>query len=282
MRWKMRVSLGARIAAMDLGLIDRSFQVFAYARGGDIHCRVRRKSEAGKSTRWRKFRIRRGTSDWSTFVQVFVLEDYRLARLARWAELKAIYERIVAEGRRPLIVDCGANIGLSAVYFEECFPKALIVALEPEASNFGVMRRTIGKSSRTICLNAAISSVDGRVEVEDPGLGHCGFRTTPSQSPNAGAGTVESFSFQTVLEKAAAHDKVEPFLAKIDIEGFEKELFASNTGWVDNFPVLVLELHDWMLPGTANSQNFLRTIASLDRDFVYYGENVFSIRNRSV
>ena len=266
---------------MDLGLIDRSFQVFAYPRGGYIHCRVRRTSHAAQPTRWRKFRIRRGTSDWSTFVQVFIHEDYRLPRLARWPGLKAIYDRIIAEGRRPLIVDCGANIGLSAVYFEECFPQALILALEPEASNFEVLRRTVGRSGRTICLNAAISSADGRVYVEDPGLGHWGFRTTLSRSANAGAGTVESFSFQTVLDQAAAHATVEPFLAKVDIEGFENELFASNTGWVDNFPLLVIELHDGMLPGIAGSRNFLRTVASLDRDFVYYGENVFSISNRS-
>jgi len=61
----------------------------------------------------------------------------------------------------------------------------------------------------------------------------------------------------------------------------ENELFSCNTGWVDSFPLLVIELHDRMLPGTANSRNFLRTAASLDRDFVHFGENVFSISNRS-
>lgn len=265
---------------MDLGLINRSFQIVAYPRGGSIHCRIRRRSAAAPRARWRKFRIRRDTSDWNVFVQMFVDEDYRLSILARGPELKAIYDRIVAEGRRPLIVDCGAYIGLSTVYFQECFPEALIVALEPEASNFQELRRTIGKSGQTFRLNAAISSADGQVWVDDPGLGSWGFRTSPSPSPNAGALPVESISFPTILAQAARHANVEPFLAKIDIEGSENELFESNTGWVDDFPLLVIELHDWLFPGTANSRSFLRTVVSLDRDFVYYGENVFSISNR--
>jgi hypothetical protein len=43
--------------------------------------------------------------------------------------------------------------------------------------------------------------------------------------------------------------------------------------------VIIIELHDWMLPGTANSQNCLKALSGTNRDFVFYGENVFSIRN---
>lgn len=73
---------------------------------------------------------------------------------------------------------------------------------------------------------------------------------------------------------------VQPFIIKIDIEGSENALFLKNTEWVDLFPVLVLELHAWMLPGTANSGPFLREIAVRDRDFVYHGENIFNISNK--
>ncbi len=74
-----------------------------------------------------------------------------------------------------------------------------------------------------------------------------------------------------------------PFIVKIDIEGFESELFSGNTDWINEFPVLIIEMHDWLFPGQRTSTNFLKTISQLDRDFVYLGENVFSIRNdRSV
>lgn len=275
------VRLLRRILGMNLGLLDRSFRVVAYPLGRTIHCLVRSRVGPARTTKWRRLRIRRGTTDWLTFEQVFVNEDYRLSRLPRWPELEAIYARIVADGRCPLIVDCGANAGLSTVYFEELFPEALIVALEPEASNFEVLRRMVGESERTICLKAAISNVDGRVRLADPGRGHWGFRTEPSCGPDPDHATVDAFSFQTVLDRAAKRASVEPFLAKIDIEGHERELFSSNTEWVDGFPLLVVELHDWMLPGTASSRSFLSTVASLDRDLVFAGENAFSIRNRA-
>ena len=54
---------------------------------------------------------------------------------------------------------------------------------------------------------------------------------------------------------------------KIDIESFEDDLFARNTEWFDAFPVVVIELHDWLLPGKLTSQNFLKLASQRDRDF---------------
>ena len=42
--------------------------------------------------------------------------------------------------------------------------------------------------------------------------------------------------------------------------------------------MLIIELHDWMLPGECNSKNFLRAISQYDRDFVHIAENIFSMK----
>jgi hypothetical protein len=81
-----------------------------------------------------------------------------------------------------------------------------------------------------------------------------------------------------LLESGVARNGA-PFIAKIDIEGAEADLFAANTGWVQSFDLVIIELHDWMLPGQGTSRNFLKCIANLDRDFLHIGENIFSIRN---
>ena len=70
-----------------------------------------------------------------------------------------------------------------------------------------------------------------------------------------------------------------PFIVKIDIEGFEKDLFSANTEWVERFKLLIIETHDWMFPTQANSNNFLKVISKHNRDFVHKGENIFSISN---
>ena len=74
------------------------------------------------------------------------------------------------------------------------------------------------------------------------------------------------------------HDYV-PFLIKIDIEGGEENLFETSTAWIDLFPLLIIELHDWLLPRKNTSLNFIRRIGQFKRDFVYNSENIFSFKN---
>src|SRR5262245_62031962 len=42
-----------------------------------------------------------------------------------------------------VIVDCGAHIGCTTVYFANRFPGATIYALEPEESNFELLKRNV-------------------------------------------------------------------------------------------------------------------------------------------
>jgi len=121
---------------------------------------------------------------------------------------------------------------------------------------------------------SAIGCRDERGEVIDPGLGEWGYRVETSKE-----GKTEIISINTLL-KTYTSEHYLPFIVKIDIEGFEANLFSENTEWVDKFPLLIIELHDWMLPRAANSSSFLKTIALLNRDFIYKGENVFSISNK--
>lgn len=215
--------------------------------------------------------IIRDKIDFGTFHEIFLTEGYSLERLARRPELQAHYEAVVASGRTPLIIDCGANIGLAARYFAENFSAARIVCIEPHAGNIALARRN-NVSGNVDFLHGAVGSRPGRGAIIDPALGNNAFRIETS----SGGGT-EIFSINNVLAGYGA--QYSPFLVKIDIEGFENELFSENTEWVDRFPLLIIELHDWMLPRQGTTRPFLKTVASLDRDFVFRGENVFSISN---
>jgi FkbM family methyltransferase len=205
------------------------------------------------------------------FRNIFYSEDYSMARLAQWPDIKAAYEGIVATGGTPLIIDCGANIGLSAVYFALEFPAARIVALEPHRGNFARAVATTRDFEAVHVIQAGIASEPGSARIVDPGMSTDAYRTEMSD-----AGNVAMLTVADLLREAAPSM---PFVVKIDIEGFESNLFAKNTQWIDDFCVLVIELHDWMLPKQSNSGNFLRAISERDRDFVHISENIFSIRN---
>jgi FkbM family methyltransferase len=200
--------------------------------------------------------------------QTFLEEQYRLKRLARFESIQRRYDALRHDRQMPLIIDCGANIGLSAAYFADQFPAAKVVAVEPEPGNVAQARTNCPNA---VLIQAAVSAQCGRGSVVDVGKGGWAFRVIDDRR-----GDVEFVSINELLER---HAECAPFIVKIDIEGFESELFASNTQWVDRFALIIVELHDWMLPGQRTSANFLRTIAGLDRDFVYIGENIFSIAN---
>jgi FkbM family methyltransferase len=217
--------------------------------------------------------FRPGTTDIDVIRYVFKEQAFSLTRLRRWPEIRAFLEVQHKRGRHPLIVDAGAHIGISTAFFALMFPTALVIAIEPEGSNFGLLsKNTEGLKVR--CLQAALSSEAHRARVLDPGEGHWGFRTERTDSE-------EGLPCVTInsLFRDFCDSQTFPFLVKINIEGAEEELFSQNTDWVENTGIIIIELHDKILPRRAVSRPFLKCVSSLNRDFLHVGFNVISIDN---
>ena len=209
-----------------------------------------------------------GTAD-----QIFTNNNYDLRFLQRYGEIIEIYNNICEQNMRPIIIDCGANIGFSSIHFSTTFPKAVIVSIEPEKNNFLLMKKNCNGLDNIEFLNKAIGATDGFVNIDNADAGNNAFRTSRSENNE---GDIEVVLVSSILK---SHKNCVPFIIKIDIEGFEKDLFSSNTEWVEKVPLLIIETHDWMLPKESNSHNFLNVITKLRRDFVHRGENIFSISN---
>jgi FkbM family methyltransferase len=226
----------------------------------------------------RPFYFRPDTSDPAVINDVFAKGGYDLRRLDRTpkqhrhADVIAFLEREQQRtGKKPLIIDAGANIGAAALQFLSNFTSARIVSVEPEASNHALLlRNTAGLD--IVCMQAAVSAREGRVRLSDPGEGHWGYRTEAATDGEIPCVTINDIFRQN----AATHF---PFIVKIDIEGGEAELFSDATEWVAQTPILIIELHDWLLPKRGISQSFLRSIATLDRDLIHIGEDIYSISN---
>lgn len=220
--------------------------------------------------------LRTATSDWFTFDQIFINEDYNLKALKRYQEFEALYKKYSSEGV-PLILDLGANIGLASIYFHHIWPCSKIVAVEPSEDNFKVLRENFGDNDKFEALLAGIASKASKLALADPSVEKNAFTTTIVE--DAIEGGIQGVTVSDILARYPRSLRYFPFIVKIDIEGFESELFSGDTDWINEFPVLIIEMHDWLFPGQRTSANFLKTISQLDRDFVYLGENVFSIRN---
>lgn len=226
----------------------------------------------------REFGFRPGTSDPEVIKQVFVKRSYNIKHLRRYSDIMASYNAIISQGKTPLIVDAGANIGASPLFFCGVFPAARVVAIEPERENYRLLDMNT-RGLKVTTLHAAVSSASGAVDIVDPGEGHWGYRARREEDLCEVLGTVPCVTIDHIYK---SQTDCLPFITKIDIEGGERDLFSSNTEWVAATPLIIVELHDWMLCGTANSRNFLKCVSEQDRDFVYLGENIFSISNSLV
>jgi len=225
----------------------------------------------------RQLHFREQSSDVAVFKQIFVDQQYNPQHLRRAPELVAFLERQRANGRRPLVIDAGANIGASALYFAFNLPDALIVAIEPDLENFKLLTKNVEGLNVEPIQAALASSNSGRARVVDPGLGHWGYRTQPLSGEAVAGDSIPYVAINDIFRSHGA--PYFPFLVKIDIEGGEMDVFSDNTEWVARTPLLIVELHDWLLLKGGTSRPFLQCISQLDRDFIYRGEDIYSVAN---
>jgi FkbM family methyltransferase len=119
--------------------------------------------------------------------------------------------------KRPLIVDCGSNIGLSVLFFKRLHPHARILAFEPDPRTFEILERNVeaNRLDDVRLVNKALSEVDGMVDFyTDPDRpGSPLMSLVPDRSP------VEPIKIPSVRLSTYLVEPVD-FL-KIDVEGVE-------------------------------------------------------------
>jgi FkbM family methyltransferase len=203
--------------------------------------------------------------------QCFTQGQYDMPIGAHGALIDNLYREIVASGLQPLIIDCGANIGASVTWFAARYPEAHIIAVEPAAENFALLRRNCAGLDVDFRL-AGIASADGSAYLDNPSGAHMGFRTTTERR----GVEIDLVSVGSLLDSKPA-SAYAPFLLKVDIEGAEKNLFDGDTDPINRFPLIILEPHDWLMPGQHTSQEFFRFHAAAGREFCMKHENVASV-----
>jgi FkbM family methyltransferase len=217
-------------------------------------------------TRHGELFFRPGESDLLTFWHTLGAREYDLDRFPQSEIVSRAYEQALAAGRTPVILDAGANVGAASVWFSIRFPEARIIAVEPDPANADLCRRNT-KGRNVEVVQAAIGARPGTVSLQ------------PSDQA-WGIQTVRGGDIPIVTVEGLLHGIADPafLIAKIDIEGFEADLFAEATGWLEDVTAVIIEPHDWMLPGKGSSRSF-RAAFGPEFDLLISGENLVFIRN---
>ena len=208
--------------------------------------------------------------------------EHNAYNINQWAQGKKLidYHNQESQKQPSLIIDAGANIGASPLYFSQHYSNSVVFSIEPEVNNWHLLELNTSSITNIYSFNGAISNFDGEIYLEDPGLSDWGFRTKKNIPSSEGGIKVKSICPASILSHPIALNK-KPLIIKIDIEGGEDDLFSSDVAWINMFPLIIIELHDWMLPFSGSSRNFIKTVAQFDFDFIHRGENIF-IFNREI
>lgn len=170
-----------------------------------------------------------------------------------------------------LIIDGGANIGMSAVFFANRYPNAHIISVEPEKNNYALLVKNVQPYDNVIPVRSAIWPSKTIVTVVDKGLGVAAFMVEERNSEE----TIKTVTIPMLAKKYETID-----ILKLDIEGAEKELFEDPDvdSWLQKTKVLIIEIHDRMKPGC--SYAFFNAIYKYKWHLHINGENIILINLR--
>lgn len=173
--------------------------------------------------------------------------------LSTWKEMMVdgIY-RFTASRPDPVILDIGANIGLSVIFFKKLYPRARVIAYEADPAIY-----------RVLCDNLASAGLDdieavNRAVWNAPGM--LRFRGDSADGGHLvsgdgdGALEVEAEDIRSILEK---HPRID-FL-KMDIEGAERAVIPAAGSLLRRAEHIFVEYHS----ETGNPQEFDRVAETL-------------------
>lgn len=217
----------------------------------------------------------RNKYDFITINEIYFHQSYEIKKFKFFEKIKKDINN-----KKLLIVDCGSNIGCSTNFFLRNYENSRIISIEPDKGNFNLLNRNINNLERVELINSAVSNKAITFKViDDPHISndYRGKNIIETSSINSS----EAITINQILSNEG-NKNLYPYLIKIDIEGHENQLFENNTEWIDQFKIIIIELHDWMFPETSNSKNFLNKISTsmnkYNRDLIIKGENLISVK----
>lgn len=139
----------------------------------------------------------------------------------------------------PIIVDCGANIGLSVLYFKQLYPQSYITAFEPDREVFAVLKNNIERNnfSNITLVNKALWNSETNLEFTSEKADAGRFSQNSSKSNG------EKYKVPTVRLRDYLEQSVD-FL-KIDIEGAETQVIQDCFDLLSNVKNLFVEYHSF-------------------------------------
>jgi len=157
--------------------------------------------------------------------------------------IHGVYETKISE-KTPTIVDCGANIGLSVLYFKKVFPHSKVLAFEPDPRTFRLLEKNI-KNNQLVdvqLFNKAVGEKKEKLTL----YSFNDFEGGPGNTIDAkyiSFKNKKEFEVEVLPISSLNLEKID--ILKIDVEGAESFIFKDlvKNNLLEKVKVLHLEYH---------------------------------------
>jgi FkbM family methyltransferase len=171
--------------------------------------------------------------------------------------------RFAAGTDTPRILDCGAHIGLSTLYFKLLYPRARITAFEPNPDVFQVLQLNVAENGLTDVelVHAAISDQEGTVPFIVNRDGTRNWTWGSSIVPQAWHDPARTRLERVPAVRLGQYLEEGIDLLKLDIEGLETAVLVDAGESLTRVKEIILEFHG----SSANPRNDLDALLEVLR-----------------
>ena len=206
-------------------------------------------------------------SDLFVASQIFGHKEYALDDQVT-ARLNVLSAELRKAGRVPVIIDGGANVGYSVLFFAHTYPEALVIAIEPDQNSVASLKRNVADRPRVQLIHAGLWCHTEGVRLQSTSNGSWGHFV---QDGDHGELT-PSVTLHGLFEENPGWV---PLIIKLDIEGAEKTVVAASPDVFRSAACIMIEPHDFKLHGAAGLTPLFKALADRPMDTLINGENLF-------
>jgi FkbM family methyltransferase len=179
----------------------------------------------------------------------------------------------------PLILDCGANLGMATLYFKWLYPKARIEAFEPDPTTFAALNRNVTQNrlANVVTHNCALWSENGDIEF------FVDHKIPGSPLMSTDRSRLDGKAIRVPSKKLSDFITGPIDFLKLDVEGAEHRVLCDllSSGKAQWIKQMVVEYHHHIRDERSRLANFLRQLEEAGFEYQIHA-SLFPVTSQDV
>lgn len=177
---------------------------------------------------------------------------------------------------KPLIIDCGGNVGMSVLYFKYIYPDSSVIVFEPSREVIEHLRNNVSRNGlRSVeIINAAVSINDGVIMMHSRGAGASG-NTISQDIISTYTAKPRTSDYEVPTKRLSSYIRERVDILKLDIEGAEGEVISElvKADALKKVEQIVMEYHYFPKESKNHLDLLIHNLSTQEFEIQFYPED---------